>query len=135
METPAYFVGKDTTWLHWVGTEVDFHAKVTITHIALGRQGIYSNTMVEANYPGFYRAYEALSAIGCDKYFVTHVLKFCILRADCLDLDQFLVQSKLLMKVEATLAIGLRWDEVHRLLLKGCRVPNAAELPDDLAHF
>lgn len=132
MKTPEYFVGIDTPWLYWIGTEIDSSTTEVIAHIAFTRRARYSTDMVEASYPGFCRAYEALVAVGCDEAYSTLVLKFCITNANGLDLYQFLVQSKLLNKVEAALAIGLWRIDLHRLLLRERRATSIVELPDDL---
>lgn len=134
METPEYFVDRLTHWHDWARTEIDLHENgIHVGTLPFGSI-FYTEAEVEANYPGFFPALKSLSSIGCDRSFVTHILKFCILRAGDMDLAAFLVKSETLSKVESALAIGLSGEELTKLMMGDSQVSVVTDLPDDFLY-
>lgn len=131
MKTPEFICRQESPWEEWLGTMKTYKgdAFAISTHT---RGVMYPISEVETLYPGFTQAYEHLTAIGCKSHCRTIVLKFCILHADGLDLDSFLVNSKTLSKVESALTLGLSNPELENLLFSNGGSDQSAGLPNDL---
>lgn len=134
MDTPEHFVDFSLPWCEWAHTEIGVANYSVVVGAASFGPVLYTKTAVDAKYPGFVSAYESLTSIGCDRNFVTDVLKFCILRADGMDLTQFLEQSAMLNKIEAALAIGLSGPELAKMSVADGPVNDTTSLPDDFGH-
>lgn len=131
METPTYLVPHGTLWSDWQVTlpaRYDDSLKVGTEH---ERTQWYKDEL-DRLYPGFCAAFEMLTAMGCDEYFVTDVLKFSILHAQDEQLDAFLERSKTLLSVETALAIGLSGEALAVLLSNHAPAVDAPKLPNDL---
>lgn len=133
MRTPDYFVDMGTPWCDWARTELELNNRRVIAGTVPFGSVAYSEDEVETEYPGFIKALEKLTELGCDRKFVTHILKFCIFQAQRANLATFLEQEPLLPKVEAALAIGLSGEEF--VAAWGVIKPNDAsiELPRELS--
>lgn len=106
MKSPEYFFLAETRWNNWATTKVNDFAHIIVVGTHVGPSFFCARTQVDAKYPGFFDACLTLSGLGCDETCVTEVLKFCILRADGLDLNKFLIEAQLLSKIEIGIAIG-----------------------------
>lgn len=131
MQTPEYFIDNATPWCGWVHTEIDVYERGIIAGTVPSGYILYTVAEVELNYPGIIKTCKSLASIGCDRKFVTHMLKFCIIQADGHDLNTFLERAQLLNKVEAALAIGLSGKELTEALLNVNSVLVSMDLPED----
>lgn len=130
MNTPEYFMSPSTAWHNWVSTT----AAHVDSHFICASAGRFVNSpkyYVEKKHPGFTAAYKTLVALGCDQYFVTSVLKFCIIHADS-QLDDFLIASKVLKVIPTALSMGLTGDEFVASLSIGAIESTNISLPNDM---
>lgn len=132
METPEYFIDRNMSWRSWLCTKPNLAKTGLNAGLPPSGSVFYTNHKVDSKYPGFVRAHDVLTNIGCDGVFITDVLKFCILHADGVDLADFLVKSETLNKVETALAIGLSGEELTKLLTSTSLAVSSPELPDGL---
>lgn len=131
MKAPDYFVDMGTPWCDWARTELELNNNRVIAGTAPFGSVAYREYEVEGQYPGFIKALERLSEFGCDRKFVTHVLKFCILHAEGMNLVKFLDEYQLQAKVETALAIGLSGEELTQMLTNGTQSSLTALPPED----
>lgn len=131
MEKPPAFFCRAIPWGTWISTHIDVGTNDFEAHTASATRG-FSNQQIESNHPGFTKAYLLLDSLDIDAFFMTRMLKFCILRADGLPLDQFLEQSDTLSLIKHGMSLGLMGQELAELVASSVRVQHDVELPNDL---
>lgn len=130
MEKPPYF----ENIMPWDSWKVTF-SSIEGNTVMFGFQKFMtsqSKSLINAHYPGFTNAMDVLAAMGCDNYFVTSVLKHCILHSENQSLHTFLSSSQTIKQVEQALAVGLTWDEYIETLSVASPVVHSDTLPTDL---
>lgn len=132
----AYFQHNTNQWNDWVTTNLTGGTK----RLLVGGKtswDIFDTDELNIAYPGFTAACDLLTDIGCDAHFVTEMLKFCITRADAVDLytvnlDAVLTQPGRLERIKSALAIGLSGEELVPLLDNVATELPSTGLPNDL---
>lgn len=131
MNNPAYFMSRLTPWDTWRST-IPSHGNTHYLCVSDTAGAHRQQREVEERHPGFIPAYNTLAALGCDKYFVTSVLKLCIIHASG-QLDEFLASTELLKAIPTALAIGLTGDEFVAMHSMNALVGPEVALPCDMA--
>lgn len=132
MKKPKYFFSRSIPWDLWDATWVSLNKDQFA--LKVGNEAVFRRkSAIDARYPGFISAYEMLTAIGCDKNFVTSVLKFCVTQCQKDGLDDFLIQSKVLQEVHTALSVGASGDDLVTTLERRNSPVIFSSLPDDLA--
>lgn len=105
MVIPDYFMSSLSPWDTWISITTSSRD----TEFLCESDGLSINRPqynVEDKHPGFIAVYKTLTALGCDKYFVTSVLKYCIIQADG-NLYDFLTASEVQKSIPTALSIGM----------------------------
>lgn len=131
MKTPKYVAKSGCPWQSW---KLTTRNQVT-EYINVG-EPFYMNPCpkkeLEAYYPGFMAAYDILEARGCDTYFLTAILKFCIVEANHETLDVFLTRSNMLASIGIALNLGLSGNETVTMLIREKNIVLSSTPPSDL---
>lgn len=90
----------------------------------------YDREDFEKFYPGFSAAFDTFSAMGCDQYFVTHVLKLGLAYSGQENIDTFLNSAKVRQSVEAALSLGFDGKDWASALISSAESICSSELPD-----
>lgn len=131
MKTPNHFVSSLVSWDNWISTQsvpahnqYDCGSRRMHTHL--------NKTDVERMYPGFNKTYDVLTSLGCDNYFVTCVLKHCIIHANGAPLDTFFAQAEMQKAVETALSLGLSGYDLVAALTEANTTHPIVKLPKDI---
>lgn len=131
MDKPDFFIDNLTPWDTWCATRQTLGA--TNLLCATASVGIHRDkAVVEKQHPGFISAYETLAKLGCDFYFATSVLKFCIINAPG-RLDDFLITSELPMMIPTARTLCLSGEEFVATLDVTAKDAGHASMPEDLS--
>lgn len=131
MSHPEHFFRNSIPWDSWVTTE----RAPRSYEMEIGCDGYVSRPnkkKLDEKHPGFTFAYETLSYLGCDSYFVTDLLKFCLVHAKGMPLDTFLLDSNILPMIRVAVDLAMPIDELAPLLIDAVHIEQKAELPDGI---
>lgn len=105
----AFVFDGSLAWDDWQETRLASEGQVFL--ISGETQAVYRFvTGVEQEFPGITDVCDQLQTMGCDKYMVTHALKYLIANKSRFRLDQRMVQLGVNQKVLTALALDISGD-------------------------
>lgn len=130
METPEYVFSPPIEWNAWNSTgsylgEIYF---ISYTKPFATLRSVHS---VNDNYPGFFNALQKLESLGCDEFFVTSILKYCMLHSADERMDIFLERTFTDKVIQTAVSIGLSGEGLLSTLAQTSSQANP-DLPVDI---
>lgn len=128
---PEYFFA--LPWERWFSTQLVKNENASVQFMYGDENRCFTDSSsIEAKYPGFINGYDTLTAKGCDEFFVTAVMKHCILSSNLSRVDEFLYDPVFMASVDNALSLGLTGDDLTSYFMSYTFDILASDLPENM---